>query len=87
MTDDPFTLLAWSETQNGLPVEKETPHGSFKFGSVNSAVPCMSETRFVWRYRLLPELESTSRASKASIRGRVRRTCAPALRPRGEIVR
>ena len=61
VTDDPFTLLAWSETQNGLPVEKENPHGSFKFGSKFCARPCKSETRFVCWKRLLPALESTSR--------------------------
>jgi hypothetical protein len=40
------------------------------------------ETRFVWRYRLLPELESTNRASKPSIRGRALRGARPLpLRP------
>jgi hypothetical protein len=46
VTDDPLTLLAWSEIQNGLLFEKDNPQGSFKFGSKACAVPWMSEMRF-----------------------------------------
>jgi hypothetical protein len=49
VTDDPFTLLAWSETQNTPVFENENPHGSFRFGSNVCAVPWVSETRFDWR--------------------------------------
>ena len=43
-----------------------------------------SETRFVCWKRLLPALESTSRPSRASICGRVRRTSVRELRARGK---
>src|SRR5262249_19344268 len=40
-------LEPWLETQKGLPVLNETPQGFTKCGSVASANPGMSETRFV----------------------------------------
>jgi hypothetical protein len=40
---------AWlSETQIGLPGPTAVPHGFFKFGSVCTARPGMSDTKFVW---------------------------------------
>src|SRR5262249_28898800 len=40
--------VTWSETQNGLVGEKETPQGFFRLGWRWGARPGMSETRLFW---------------------------------------
>jgi hypothetical protein len=43
------TLVNWSEIQNGLVVEKDSPQAPCKLGStVVVPMPDMFETRFVW---------------------------------------
>jgi hypothetical protein len=69
--------VTWFETQKGLVALNDIPHGFFKLGSVNAAIPGMSETRLVWANDAPKRLVADIEQRQVSVRSKGDRMFIP----------